>query len=123
MVAIGGGYTCAQFFVGRNTSFCDVYGMQTDSQFIHRLLDVIRTRGAMDTLISDRAQVEISNKVLDVLRHLCIEDWQSEPHFQQQNPSERKYRDVKHKTNRVLNKTGAPDKTHGCCVCNIFVSS
>ena len=70
----------------------------------------------MDTLILDRAQVEISNKVLDVLRHLCINDRQSEPHFHHQNPSERKYRDVKQKTNRVLNETGAPGNTWLLCM-------
>ena len=106
--ALGTGATCAQFFVGCSTSVCDVFGMRTDSQFVSRLLDVIRTRGAMDQLISDRAQVEISNKVLDILRHLCIDDWQSEPHYQHQNFAERRYREVKHKTNRVLNVTGAP---------------
>ena len=102
---------CAQFFVGCETSVCDIYGMRTDSQFVNRLLDVIRTRGAMDQLISDRAQVEVSERVLDILRHLCIDDWQSEPHNQHQNFAERRYREVKHKTNRVLNMTGAPDNT------------
>ena len=65
----------------------------------------------MDTLISDRAQVENNHRVLDILCHLCINDWQSEAHMQQQNFAERKYRDVKAKTKRILNETGAPDCT------------
>ena len=43
------------------------YGLTMDSQFVHCLLNVIQTQGAMDTLVSDRAQVEISNRVLDIL--------------------------------------------------------
>jgi hypothetical protein len=35
--------------------------MSNDKQFINTLEDNIRYRGAMDKLISDRAQLEISN--------------------------------------------------------------
>ena len=70
----------------------------------------------MDKLVSDRAQVEISNKVHDILRHLCIDDWQSEPHYQHQNSAERRYREVKHKTNRILNETGASDEAWFHCM-------
>ena len=57
----------------------------------------------MDILISDRAQAEISNRVKDILRTYVIKDWQSEPHQQQQNYSERAYQDVKRHTNWVMN--------------------
>ena len=73
--AIGSGVTSSHFFVSCFTSVCDVYVMRSDSQFVHKLLDVISTRGAMDQLVSDRAQVEISNRCLDVIRHLRIDDW------------------------------------------------
>ena len=43
----------------------------------------------MNKLISDRAQVEVSNKVLDILRNYVIEDWQSESYHKHQNPAER----------------------------------
>ena len=42
-------------------------------------------RDAPTKLISDYAQVEISNKVHDILRYLFIEGWQSEPHHQYQS--------------------------------------
>ena len=54
--AVDDGSKCAQLFVGKHTKFCDAYGMKTDTQFVHTLMDVIHQRGAMDTLISDRAQ-------------------------------------------------------------------
>jgi hypothetical protein len=62
----------------------------------------------MDKLVSDRAEAEISSKVQDILRHLCIDDWQSEPHYQKQNPAECRFQTVKTNTNRVLNMSGAP---------------
>ena len=106
--AFDGGYEVAQFFTGINTKVCDVFGLRNKRDFINTLNDVIRKRGAMDKLVSDRAQVEISDKVRDVLRHLCIKGWQSEPHYQHQNAAERRYQDVKRNTNSVLNTTGAP---------------
>jgi hypothetical protein len=86
--AIDGGETCAQIFVGTKSFVTDVEGMKTESQFVNTLEDNIRRRGAPNKLISDRAQVEISNKVKDILRNLHILDWQSEPHQQHQNPCE-----------------------------------
>ena len=106
--AIDDGAQSAQFFVGCESLVCDVYGMKTDKQFVNTLQDNIRRRGAMNKLISDRAQVEISKKVQDILRNLIISDWQSEPHQQQQNPAERQFQDVKRMANTVLDRTGAP---------------
>jgi hypothetical protein len=69
--------------------------MKTDKQFVNTLEDNIREGGAMSKLISDRAQVEISNKVTDILRALFISRWQSEPHQQHQNYAEKRYQTVK----------------------------
>ena len=63
----------------------------------------------MDKLMSDRAQVEISKRVLDILRALFIDDWQSEPHRQHQNPAERRCQTVKRSNNTLLDRTGAPE--------------
>ena len=82
--------------------------MKTEKQFVNTLQDVIRTRGAPTKLISDSAQVEISNKVKDILRYLFIEDWQSEAYHQHQNPSERAYQDIKRISNRLLDRTDSP---------------
>ena len=65
--------------------FNDVYSMKTDSQFVNTLEDNICERGAMFKLVSDCAQVELNKRVLDVLRALCVSNWQSEPHQQHQN--------------------------------------
>jgi hypothetical protein len=106
--AINGGETAAQIFVGTRSYVTDVEGMKSDKQFVNTLEDNIRRRGAPTKLISDRAQVEISNKVKDILRALCISDWQSEPHQQHQNPCERRYQTLKSIANTVLDRTGSP---------------
>ena len=102
------GSKCAQLFVGRESLVTDCYGMKTDGEFGNTLEDNIRRRGAMDKLISDRAQSEVSKKVHDILRAYRIEDWQSEPHQQNQNYAERRIQDVKTTTNRIMDRTGAP---------------
>ena len=106
--AIDNGCKVAQIFVGTKSMVTDVFGMKTEKQFVNTLQDIIRTRGAPTKLISDNAQVEISNKVKDILRYLFIDNWQSEPHYQHQNPAERRYQDLKRITNRILDRTGAP---------------
>ena len=54
-------------------------------------MDNIRSRGAMDKLISDRAQEEVNHRVREILRTLAIGEWQSEPYHEHQNPAERRY--------------------------------
>ena len=58
----------AYIYVGRKSLVVDVHPVKRDGQFINTLEDQIRERGAMDMRISDRATVEISKKVKDVLR-------------------------------------------------------
>jgi hypothetical protein len=80
--AIDGGETCGQIFVGTETLVTDVCGMKSEKQFVNTLEDNIREQGAMSRLLSDGAQVEISTRVLGILRALHIGQWQSEPHQQ-----------------------------------------
>ena len=120
--AIDDGAASAQIFVGTKTFLTDAYGMKSDKQFASTLSDNIRQRGAMNKLISDRAQVEISNKVKEALRALFADDWQSEVHHQHQNKAENRCQTVKRLTNVVFNRTGAP----ACCwllcmICVCFV--
>ena len=52
--------------------------MKSNKKIVNSLEDNIRKRGAMEKLISDSAQYEISARVKDILRALFIDDWQSE---------------------------------------------
>jgi hypothetical protein len=66
--AIDDGSIAAVIFVGTDTQVTDVYGIKTDKHFITTLEDNITHRGAPHKLISDSAQVIVSNKVQDILR-------------------------------------------------------
>ena len=117
--AVDDGSVCAQLYTGLNSLYGSVYGMKTSKEFVHTLCDTIRRHGAMDKLISDRAEVETSNKVLDILRNYFIGDWQSAPHNQHQNPAERRYQTIKRLTNTLLDRTGAPSTTWLLAICYV----
>ena len=61
-------HAATQIFLGAKTMLTDVYEMKTDRDFMSKLSNNTRQRGAMNKLIRDRAQAEISNKVKDLLR-------------------------------------------------------
>ena len=106
--AVDSGVKQAQLFVGRESLVSDIYPMRSGKQFINTLENNICKRGAMDKLISDSAKNKISHKVQDILRAYNISDWQSEPHHQNQNQAEWRYRIIKAWTNTIMNRTGAP---------------
>ncbi len=89
------GYNMAQFFVGRKSLVCDIYGMSNTNQFVNTFEDIIRKRGAMDVLISDSARTETSHRVIDIRRALCIKQWTSEAQYQHQNFAEHQYNHIK----------------------------
>jgi hypothetical protein len=62
----------------------------------------------MDKLISDCAKTEMSIRVKQILRPLCISSWYSEPYHQNQNFAKNRYGTLKAGTNRVGNLSGAP---------------
>jgi hypothetical protein len=70
----------------------------------------------VELLISDSAQVIIGNKVQDILCTLCIPSWQGDPYQQHQNSADRRYQPIKRASNRVLDRTGAPDYSRLFCL-------
>ena len=85
--------------------------MKTDKQFVNTLEDTIRQCGAMDKLITDSAQVEITGRIKDILRSYVIGNWSSEASQQQQNPVERKYQHLKLTTNCMMERIDSPANT------------
>ena len=109
----------AQFFVGKDTLVCDAYGIKSQKQFINTLYENIKTRGVMDTIITDGGKYETSKKVGDLLRSLFIKQYESEPCHQHQNKAEQKYGVVKRYINTLMNLTGA--QAHCWLLCLIYV--
>ena len=101
--AVDDGSELAQLYIGRRSFVSDVFGMTNEAEFINTLQDVARKRGAMDKLITDSAKVETSKRVTDFLRNLCIDDWQSEPHYQHQDHAERVWRYLKKNVEWIMN--------------------
>ena len=95
-----------QLFVGTKLLVADVHLMTNTEQFINALQDNIRQRGAPNILISDHANLERSALVLDLLRNYVIRGWSSEAKYQHQNPAERRWQQIKHNTNWVMNLRG-----------------
>ena len=100
----------AQIFVGKESLVSDIYPMQSSKQFINTLEDIIRFRGTMTEVMSACAQVEISNKVKDILRMYHSSSWYAEPNHQNQNASEWRYMTIMGWTNTILNRSGAAAK-------------
>jgi quinol monooxygenase YgiN len=101
----------------------DFFGVKSSAQFINTLLNVIRRLGAMDKLISDSAASEaskrvhdVSKRVHDVLRHLMIEQWQSEAHMQHQNFAERHWQDLKRLTTWLMAYKNVPEDLWLLCL-------
>ena len=73
--ALDSGCTCAQLFVGTKSLVTAVHGMKSEKEFVNTLQDEIRQHGAPTQLLSDHTRSLISNKVKDILHHLCICNW------------------------------------------------
>ena len=104
--AVDDGSTMAQFFCGHDTLVCDAYGIKSTKQFINTLSDKIRKWGAMDTLIIDGGNYDISKGVTDLLDSLFIQDFQSESYHQDQTKTETCFGPAKRCTNTVMNTSG-----------------
>ena len=106
--AVDSGVKQAGVFVGRESLVADEYPMKSGKQFVTTLEDNIRRRGSMDKLLSDSAKNEIFKRVIVILSAYHISNWHSEPCYQNQNPTEWRYRTIKSLTNTVMNRSGAP---------------
>jgi hypothetical protein len=81
-----GGAMMVQLFTGVTSHITAIYPMKTENEMFGTLQDFIRQLGAPNALFSDNAKTQIGKKVQSILRHYCIDDMQSEPHHQHQNP-------------------------------------
>ena len=61
--AINDGSTMAEFLVGKHIFVCDAYVIKSQKQFINTPYDNIKTRGAMDTIITDGGSMRFPGKL------------------------------------------------------------
>ena len=118
--AVDSGVKQAQVFVGRDPFVADAYPVESGKHYVNTLEDNIRSQGAMDKLLSDSAETEISNKVMDILRAYHISNWHCKPYHQNQNhAAEWKYSTIKSWTKTVMNTSGIP--ANCLLLCLIYV--
>eukprot|EP00957_Ditylum_brightwellii_P198745 15148680-Ditylum_brightwellii.AAC.1 len=72
------------------------------------LMDFICKWGAMKGLFSDNVKAQTSMAVKGILCQYNIDDMQSEPHQQNQNPAEKYIEEVRATTNVMMDRSGAP---------------
>ncbi|CAB9525513.1 Retrotransposon protein [Seminavis robusta] len=107
--AINDGSTAAQLFIGRTSHYRTLRpGGKSDASYIKNLMDEIRKLGAMNRMRSDNAQAQCNERVKDVYRTFCIDDWQSEPYRGNQNFAELGWKDTKRKIQMVLDTRNVP---------------
>jgi hypothetical protein len=84
--------------------------MRNQSEMPSMLLDSIRKLGPPNGLCSDNAKVQIGKTIQTILCMYCIDDMQSEPHHQHQNPAERRIQDIMKFSNHIMDGTDKPSK-------------
>ena len=72
--AIYDGATSAQIFVEFETLLAGVHDVKSDNKFSSKLTDDILQYDTMGNVIINCAQVQISNKVKNMIRSLFIDD-------------------------------------------------
>ena len=111
-----GGQKMAQIFIGRKSLVIDVYGMSHKDEFVNTFEDVIRDRGAPDKLTCDGDAVQMSERVKEILRALCIDDWQSERGYSHQNFAENRWKHMKRNLNWYMNWRNVPSECWLLCL-------
>ena len=111
-----GGCKILQLFSGWRTKYKRGYPLSKHSEFPECLKTLIRKVGAPNGLFMDNAYNETSKPVDSILNVYAIDDMQSEPHYQNQNPTERDIQEVKKMTNGLMDRTGTPPKYWLLCV-------
>ena len=82
--------------------------LASESDLPDTLRDFIREYGAMEGLKSDNAKSETSFSMKDIFCMYMIKDCQSEPHYQHQNPIERRIQDLKRMMHGIMDRVGCP---------------
>ena len=79
-----------------------------DNYKCYKAIMKIISLDTMDKLITDSARVEISKRVQEILRALCIDDWQSEANYQHQNFAEHRWKFFKKNIEWFMNYRNVP---------------
>ena len=122
------GETCCQIFVGCTSNLTYCYGMHSESEGASILLKHIKEVGAPCVLKNDNSKMQTGKKWSEICALFSIGQETTEPYHQHQNEAERRIQTVKNVSNRVMDRSGAPDSlwlmalTFTCMVLNVLAS-
>ena len=102
------GFTCVQLFAVAFADYLWAKCLRRESQVPGAYADFCKEVGAPNELLSDNSKVQHGKKFTTIDRQNSTHHIYSTPHCQNQNMSERKIQDVKHKTEIILYKSLAP---------------
>jgi hypothetical protein len=109
--AHGSGVKTAHLFTGCTSKVLDGYGCKSgdSADFLLCMQQQNITRGVPTRLVADNAPLYRSNAIAQYLGDMFISLWQCEAKYQHQNYMERRWQVVKRYTNRLIDRSGAPD--------------
>jgi hypothetical protein len=121
------GHKGGQFFSGVTSKKWAFHPLKKESQCVAALQDYIREHGPPDTIISDNAKSETSDRWNTVLRDAKISTRTSEPHHPHQNPAEPEWGRLSKMVQNCLRTFNAPVELSNwcllwCCQVNNHVS-
>ena len=108
--------TCCQLFVGITSRLTYCYEMKTESKGASKLKTFVRQVGALYSLKNDNSEMQLSKAFMNICNLYNIGTETTQPHYPHQNQAERRIGTVKSVSNRILDRTGAPDTLWLRCV-------
>jgi hypothetical protein len=99
-----------QRYCGTTSLIKAIFPIRNKSEMPITLLDFIRKLGAPKGLFSDNDKVQIGKTIQTILCMYCIDNIQSKPHHQHQNPAERRIQDINKVSNHIMDRAGTPSK-------------
>ena len=111
-----GGCKLVQIYDGLDSELLSTYPMASESSLPDTLCEFIHEYGAMAGLKSDNDKSETSFAMKDIFRMYLIKDKQSEPHYQHQNPIDRRIQDVKRMIKGIMDHTECPSSYWVLCL-------
>ncbi|MGH3054321.1 MAG: hypothetical protein ACRDL7_05015, partial [Gaiellaceae bacterium] len=107
------GNTCAQVFVGMESSYVFVVLMKAEREGPGALQDFIRYVGCPLRLHNDRSKMELNLKIKKICRDAYIPQSTTEAYHPWQNPAERRIQEIKKAAEYFMDSTSADTKAWG----------
>ena len=111
------GESCVQFFVGQSSKLTYTYSMKSESKGASILEKHIKEVGGLSGIKSDNSKIQAGRRFAELCSLRSIGQETTEPYHQCQNETERRIQTVKEVSNRIMDRTGAPNSLWLRAVC------